>query len=440
MNIDAAASQADANFTLNAHANTSCDGTQIGVFVNPVTEAVLVVNRLVIKSETNVMCCMPIRVDLCGENGERMVSTKPIPCCEAEIRFHMEPGSLVPVPEVPILPVYRSLAAGGVQQAEVDVLDLPLPPGRVVTNADGSKHFLLRIGHLVLDEKGVSDSIAAGRFENAAVYSQKMGRACIDALLLAMRENGVEPSLVFDMDGEDVSGEAICCFLDQLFPALVPRSHLIVCVPPFDEEGKPQMESAFDVVLQYPPFTDEVAILSLVHNLDPTDPDGFQKQDSDVFITSNMNITLKISGESSPGACREVKLLPSSAYLADVAKAAAVAEAAELAHRISLQRQSDEDGFVYRSLSYEEPEHDYRAWVQGCKKFQELRRVDFWRRLGPYLSTYEFPDMSACPLYCTNIAGLLLPEHSVAAKLHIDREAQREEVTEFPTQPLALVG
>lgn len=410
MHIDSAASQADANFA-KAHRNTSCDGTQIGIFSNPATEEVLVVSRLVIKSDTNVFCCMPIRVDLCGDNGERMVSSPcPIPCALGDTLGSMDCGSLVPVPEVE--PVYRSLG-GGPPVAAVDVLDIPLPRGRVVANGDGSKHFLLRIGHLVLSEAGVSDAIAAGRFENAAVYRHKVGRACIDALLLAMRENGVEPSLVFDMDGEDVSGEAICCFMDGLFDSLVPGAHVVICVPPFDAEGRPQMDCAFDVVLKYPPHTDEVAILSLVHNIDPSDPKGFQMQDSDVFITSNVDLSLKISGESSPGVCSQVKLLPASAYLPDVDKAADEAEAAEL-DRLG-------DGMLYRSLTHADSELDYHAWGEACKKFQELRRVGYWGKLGPYLAAHGFPDMSGCPLHCTNITGLLLPEHSVAAKLHIER-------------------
>tara|TARA_Y100000389_G_scaffold202303_2_gene247225 strand:+ start:58 stop:1734 length:1677 start_codon:yes stop_codon:yes gene_type:complete len=421
MNIDAAVTHANASF-MNAHANTSCDGTQIGIFINPETTEVLLANRLAIKSLTNVFCCMPIRVDLCGENGERMVPSNPIPCCHPELIAYGDPGSFLPIPEKLDLPSFVFRSAGDCDdtghQAVVDVLDIPLPAGRIVSNADGSKHFLLRIGHLVLDAKGISDAIAAGRFEDASVYRHRMGRACINALLLAMRENGVDPSLVFDMneDGDDVSGEAICCFMDGLLPSLVAHSHLIVCVPPFDEEGSPQMDSAFDVVLKYPPGTDVVALLSAVHNMDPEDPEGLQWQHSDVFITSNMYITMEISGESAPGSCHEVKLLPSSAYLPDVDKAIAEAEAAAMEH----YRYRHQAGPCFRSLQVE-PEIDYDAWTEGCKVFQELRRADYWAKLGPFLAAYGFPEMIDCPLYCTNIKGMLLPEHSVAAKLHIDR-------------------
>ena len=353
----------EASFQAKAHADVDCSGIQQWYIEHPHTGQSLSLHYMPLVSDTSVMAMWAIPEACLGEKGEYMVDCGDIPCQEARITAWMKPADYCPPPEVIDFPIYRSLGASsddeyrtrslGADEEEVVPAPIVLDHGRCLVRGDGSSLFTLKTSRLLLSEEEIAQAIKDRKYKDKPQYLSELGKGCMNELLRNMRENNVKVSNVFEMDEEDdtqVDALAHVSFLDNLLPNLRLNQDMIVVIPSFSEDGKPQMSGAFSMAFLYPEMRKQMPMLGLVHNVDPCNPSSEQEVEGSFFVMSNKEFPMRILNDET-GVTTEVGLQTGASFLP---------EEPRRHHRGGRRGESA----YYRSLT--PPEIDYDAWQTAC--------------------------------------------------------------------------
>ena len=411
---DTALSDAENKFKKNQHSDTSCDGTQIGIFGTAGGEVIQTI-FLPIVSKTNVMAAVAGRRSDFGENHEHIVPSGPQPCVKEELKAASNPADYVEPPICVELPVYRSL--GGDSSANTATPDPPefiLDKGVCVENSDGSKIITLRTADIAKSDEDLQKDIDSGssRFPTKVDYLQAAKKAAWKEFKRACDENDVEMSALFECTGEKddngrdiIEPSAIIGFLEVFYPCLLPGCDVILLIPPI-KDGVATMNTAFSMCLKYPKMPKTLWLPSLHHN-DAEVVGDVNKVDEDYLIFSNMDISLTIP-DFATGVSTDVRLCESHDFLPDIPS-----------HKRFSTMFSPELANVASHMHNDE-EIDYEAWEIACVRFQKQRHAEIkkaFEESGNFGDHVMFNWSNPLCFKMTNLLGMEIPKISLYAKV-----------------------
>jgi hypothetical protein len=154
-------------------------------------------------------------------------------------------------------------------------------------------------------------------------------------------------------------------FLDELLPNLSPGHDMLVCIPPFDEEGRPNMNGSFPFAFQYPTFPTTLPLLGAVHNDTEV---ATHHVENDFFVFSNFPLKLQVVDGHTRLEC---DLLSQEEC-----------------------RPVDPNDFRYQ---------------HACTTFQRAREKAIWTRIQESVVPPSFDDTR---LFATNLVGQYLPRYA----------------------------
>ena len=356
LSFDYTAAAADtAEDALKNHSATKCS-TQ-ACFLITRSLSVETFYRCAIESPTAVMAMFPVK----RRDAEALAPCDKVPCCATDLTGWMNPESYVPKVEYV---QYRSLGGGD------DGMEPPIkmPPGRCVANLYGSLTFVLNTSDVLLDDTDI-----AKLYASRESYLQKVGKACMSDLVRGLVSRGVPLAHVFELCGDVDPANPIAAidpiayvnFLDELLPNLSPGHDMLVCIPPFDEEGRLKMKGSFSFKFKYPTFPKTLPFLGAVHNDTEV---ATHEVEGDFFVFSNFPLKLQVVDGHTRLEC----------------------------DLLSQEQCRPVDPYDFR-------------YQHACTTFQSAREKVIWTRMQEEMTLPAFDDTR---LFATNLVGQHLPRYA----------------------------
>ena len=351
------------------HDDVSCNNTTIAIMSTrkgDYASGCEVFQRCPIVSKTSVMVMLSVPRKCIGDNDEYLKPCGTVPCVAGKLKAFMTPQTCVKLRKMVSMPIYRSMGGGGggggVAESVVRVIEIP--QGTCVSNLDGSKMFTLKTAEFSLSPEDLDAKVAAGEWPSKEAYFKAMHTACWNEFLRLLAENGVPLNYLFECaDEPDSNGNkvvqpwVVTQFMDLLYPNLIPGSDMIVCVPPFDADGNPKMDGAFNIRFSYDTIPKCIPVLGLHHN-DEGSGETTVMQEEDYWVVSDLDLCMMLGSETEK---IPISLGDADSYVPDTP---------------DLPSTHNEYGFaphLHNRLA-DAGEWDYPAFIGACKQVQSQCR------------------------------------------------------------------
>lgn len=397
------------------HDDVSCDNLQITLIYN-VKGGLDVLSRLPVKSATAKMAMYNIPSECLGPNDCYLKPCDKLPCNAHLMTAWMTPGEHVDIPEVVIVPVYRSLSGGGGggggASQEYTRPTITLPAGVCVEDKDGSKKMTFKTGNFAATDAEISQKISEGVYRDKSDYLLSMRDACWKELQRQLNNNFVkmhhlfECTNDFDAEGNEiVSPEAAILFMDMLYPNLIPGHDIILCLPPLVGDEL-VMDASFNVLLSYPDLRTKIPLLGAHHN-DVSDPSSEIEQAENLFICANFPLEMMLPNADT-GAHIPAPLHSAADFLPDVH------EIRNFGKFSNPSVQAQYEGILNRGSS-----PDLDAWESACSRFQDACKVQIFDSIKEVGKSAGFcTDFVTDEMFMTNLIGMRIPKtttHMIAS-------------------------
>ena len=416
LNADAEAESAEKTFK--QHDDVKCDGFQCSYLFHEDASVSSFFFAPVV-SDSALFAAFPVQRKFIGEKGANMVACGNIPCNARSIEGLQKPRKFVKIPmRVKVVMMYRSLSSAPDSPPRQAVFpEVVLDTGAAVVNLDGSVVFQLCLSELLYSEDQIGEFVGPGKkFENMHMYYESIKRASIVELVRNLEANGVDSRLVFprrsDVTKADVGlfGSidpfAVACFSDFLLPNMRPRHDMLIMVPPFGDDGMPNMNGAFSCCLRSWNGPQQLPILGLAHNVDPSDEEPCSVVDDDFFIVSNAPVASIVS-DGVGGRNDAVRLSPAIAYapggMLDDPSVRHEDQKGLNTAPDDMSDYEDDDVPMYNRPPQEEP--DWDAFHGAVEQFQQKREEEILEKLQGLADKMGLPPFTKNGIYSINLKG-----------------------------------
>lgn len=371
-------------------------------------------------SPTCVCYMYPIDPVCLGENDKHLIPSDALPCQAAMLDGIRNPGKYVPLPRVVEVAIYRSLDTNS-KSATTAIPEVTLPEGSCVKNADDSVTFTLKLSQIVKSDAEIDAAIAAGQFPDRVAYNLAMGKACVEELLRNMKKNDVETKYLFAMRTDDptqMDPHAMINFLEMLLPNLISGKDIIVGVPAFDEGGKAK-SAAFSLWFRHPENIEQLPLLGLVHNVDPSDESPLSRVEGNFYVVTNKTRFIHAVDDSGERT-RDLCLRAHDSFRP------VVQETYQSGHDTYAMCEGDSS-----------PRYDYSAWFKACSAFQGRCQSSVWDSLEELVRKNGLPGFDKSVMLIANLKDMEFPKKTTTMAL-CHKTANDESVTKRVKHPTVV--
>jgi len=223
------------------------------------------------------------------EDMECVKPAKESPCVVSDLKAITKTCDLVDIPvEVEVLQ-YRSLGGHGASEHEEEEPSFFCPKMECVENEDGSKVFKAMIADQILPESEIGT-----KFATKESYLLAAKNAVWNALINALREHDIALNLLFPCDDTgNALPEATICFMDLLFPYMIPGHDVLIGIPSI-KDGEISDSGVFPLCFEFEGDVKRLPFPGLVHNDAGANESGKLIHDEDYFVVSNVPLVLDL--------------------------------------------------------------------------------------------------------------------------------------------------